>query len=97
MTLLSVLCTNFGMGVRLGMPAASRFMGLSRHGAALIHVAGMGMLIGFFFGAIALLDRFGPSRRRSRFERIKPLLATVLWLTASAALSWYVSHISGLV
>jgi membrane protein len=95
MTLVAVLCAIFGMAVLLGLPAAIRFTGLSRHGAMLIHVSGMVMLVGFFFGAIALLYRFGPSRPRSRFQRIKPgaVLATVLWLIASEALSWYVSRI----
>jgi membrane protein len=95
MTLLSVLCAILGMAVLLGMPAAIRFMGLSRHGAMLIHAAGMGMLIGFFFSAIALLYRFGPSRPRPRYQRINPgaVLATVLWLIASEALSWYVSRL----
>ncbi len=95
MTLVAVLCAILGMAVLLGLPAAIRFTGQSRHGAMLIHVAGMVMLIGFFFGAIALLYRFGPSRSPSRFQRIKPgaMLATVLWLIASEALSWYVSRI----
>lgn len=96
MTLLAVLCGILGMGVLLGLPAAIRFTGLSRHGAVLIHIAGMAMLIGFFFAAIALLYRYGPSRPRPRHQRIKPgaLLATLVWLVASEALSWYVSRIS---
>ena len=53
------------------------------------------MLIGFFFVAIALLYRFGPSRTPPPRPRIKPgaALATVLWLIASELLSFYVSRI----
>lgn len=95
MTLVAVLCGILGMAVLLGLPAAIRFLGLSRHSALLIHGAGMVMLIGFFFGAIALLYRFGPSQPRPLYRRIKPgaLLATMIWLIASEVLSWYVSRI----
>ena len=44
-------------------------------------------------GAIALLYRFGPVRNRPRPTRLWPgaLVATALWLIASALFSWYVS------
>ena len=44
-------------------------------------------------GAIALLYRFGPVRNRPRPTRLWPgaLIATALWLIASALFSWYVS------
>jgi membrane protein len=52
------------------------------------------MMIGFFFAAISLLYRFGPSRPTPRHPRITPgaTLATVLWLIASELLSFYVSR-----
>jgi len=55
----------------------------------------MAMLIGFFFAAICLLYRFGPSRPTPPHPRIKPgaALATVLWLIASELLSLYVSQL----
>jgi membrane protein len=55
----------------------------------------MAMLIGFFFVAIVLLYRFGPSRKPPERPRITPgaALATVLWLIASELLSFYVSRI----
>jgi membrane protein len=77
------------------LPAAIDFLGLSRHGGALIHAAGLAMMIGFFFVSITLLYRFGPSRATPPQPRIKPgaALATVLWLVASELLSLYVSRI----
>jgi membrane protein len=95
MTLVAVLCAILAIGVLLLLPPAIDFLGLSRHGGGLIHAAGLTMLIGFFFVAISLLYRFGPSRPTPPRPRIKPgaALATVLWLIASELLSLYVSRI----
>jgi membrane protein len=95
MTLVAVLCAILAIGVLLLLPPAIDFLGLERHGGGLIHAAGLTMLIGFFFVAIALLYRFGPSRPTPPRPRIKPgaALATVLWLIASELLSFYVSRI----
>ena len=95
MTLVATLCAILATGVLLLLPPAIDFLGLASHGGGLIHAAGLAMLIGFFFVAIALLYRFGPSRSRPLHARITPgaLLATVLWLIASELLSVYVSRI----
>lgn len=95
MTLVAVACAMVAIGVLLLMPPAIEFLGLASHGGRLIHAAGLAMMIGFFFVAIALLYRFGPSRVAPPRPRIKPgaALATVLWLIASELLSLYVSRI----
>lgn len=95
MTLVAVLCAILAISVLVLLPPAIDFLGLSRHGGSLIHAAGLTMLIGFFFVAIALLYRFGPSRIPPPHPRIKPgaALATVLWLIASELLSLYVSQL----
>jgi membrane protein len=95
MTVVAVLCAIMAIVVLLLLPPAINFLGLSQHGGSLIHAAGMAMLIGFFFVAIALLYRFGPSRTTPPNPRIKPGagLATVLWLIASELLSLYISRI----
>jgi membrane protein len=96
MTLVAVICAILAITVLLLLPPAIDFLGLSQHGGALIHAAGMAMLIGFFFVSIALLYRFGPSRTPPLRPRIKPgaALATVLWLIASELLSLYVGRIA---
>jgi membrane protein len=95
MTLIAVLCAILTIGVLLLLPPAISFLGLSDQGGGLIHAAGLSMLIGYFFVAVSLLYRFGPSRPKPRRPRIKPgaALATVLWLIASELLSLYVSTI----
>ena len=96
MTMAAVVCAVLAIAVLVLLPAAIDFLGLSRHGGALVHTAGMGMLIGFFSVAIALLYRFGPSRPPPSQPRIAPgvMLATFLWLIASEGLSFYISRIS---
>ena len=44
--------------------------------------------------ALAVLYRFGPSRREARWEwlSVGALFASVLWIAGSAALSWYLSN-----
>ncbi|HEY0184305.1 MAG TPA: YihY/virulence factor BrkB family protein [Rhodopila sp.] len=95
MTLVSVLCAILAIGVLLLLPPAIDFLGLASHGGGLIHAVGLAMLIGFFFIAVSLLYRFGPSRPTPPRPRITPgaALATVLWLLASELLSYYVSRI----
>ena len=95
MTLIAVLCATLAIGVLLLLPPAIQFLGLASHGGGLIHAAGLTMLICFFFVAISLLYRFGPSRPTPHRPRITPGagLATVLWLVASELLSQYVSRI----
>lgn len=96
MTLVAALCATLGIAVLLLLPAGIAFLGLSRHSALLVHLAGMAMLIGFFFVAMDLLYGYGPSRPAPRGQRIKPgaLLATGLWLLASEALSFYIARIA---
>ena len=95
MTVVAILCAILAIGVLVLLPPAIDFLGLSRHGGGLIHTASLAMLIGFFFAAIVLLYRFGPSRPKPPHPRIIPgaTLATALWLIASELLSFYVSRI----
>jgi len=90
------MCAILAIAVLLLLPPAIDFLGLSRDGGGLIHAAGMAMLIGFFFVAIALLYRFGPSRPTPLRPRVKTGagLATVLWLIASELLTLYVSRMA---
>ncbi|HQT76273.1 MAG TPA: YihY/virulence factor BrkB family protein [Rhodopila sp.] len=95
MTLAAVVCVILAIAVLLLLPQAIAFIGLSAYGSGLAHAFGLIMLIGFFFVAVGLLYRFGPSRRPPDQPRVKSgaALATVLWLIASEVLSLYVSQI----
>jgi membrane protein len=96
MTLSAMLGAVLAIAILVFMPAAIAFFGLAEYRTGLIHLGGMTILIGFTAVSIALLYRFGPSRKRGTPTRITPgaVLATLLWLIASELLTFYVDHIS---
>ena len=77
------------------IPVVISFIGLSRYTGGLLHTAALLLLFGLFGAALAVLYRLGPSRRPPPQQPTLPgvCLAIVLWLIASALLSWYVANI----
>ena len=97
MTLSAILGAVIGITVLVFLPAVLGVLGVTQSATqvALLHVAGLGVLVGFATVAIGLLYRFGPSRRKSAGRRIVPgtALFTALWLVASGLLDFYIDHI----
>ena len=52
------------------------------------------VLVGGFMAALAVMYRFGPCRNGAQWKWVSPgaIVASLLWLLASAAFSYYVSH-----
>jgi membrane protein len=98
MTLCAVAAATVAVAVLVLLPTVISFVGLSNYSAGLINELSILLLIALVGGTIALLYRYGPSRRRPTNQRVFPgaIVATVLWLIASAGLSFYVSHIARL-
>ena len=96
MTLAAMLGAVLGIAVLVFFPVVIDFVGLEAHAAALIHVAGVAMVLAFVAISIAVLYRVGPSRVRKGGQRIVAgtIVATVLWLVASALLTFYVANLS---
>ena len=100
MTLAAMLVAVGGIAVLVALPVVVGFVGLAAHVAALVHLAGFGMLVGFVATSVAVLYRVGPSRdgppgERGVRRRLWPgvVVATALWLAASGALSFYVANL----
>ncbi|MGF1552740.1 MAG: YihY/virulence factor BrkB family protein [Paracoccaceae bacterium] len=76
------------------VPVVLKFVGLGGTVDLLLSLARWPLLAALMIGALALVYRFGPSRRQPRWRWITPgaILATVLWLLGSIGFSYYVSN-----
>ena len=93
MTLCVIMGTVIGLGLLVALPAALDFFGFASHSKAMIRVASFTLLIAAVMVALALLYRYGPSRRVPRWRWVTPgsILATLIWVAASSAFSYYVA------
>ncbi len=93
-TLLTVLAAVLGLAILLGLPAVFGFIGLSSDAQALIQAASYALLVMFVVLGLSLLYRYGPSRRAAAWPWVMPgaVVATLLWLLASALFSIYVGR-----
>ncbi len=96
MTLLAILGAASGLALLVALPPVLAFVGVTQHVAVLVRIAGTGALVAFVMASLSLLYRFGPCRQAPRWQWVMPgsLLATLLWLIASAVFSFYVGHLS---
>ena len=95
MTLCAILGASLGIALLVFLPAALAALGVEAHTAWLARWLGLGLLLTYVMLALALLYRYGPARRtRGPWLSAGALLATVLWLAASAALSLYAERVA---
>ncbi len=94
LTLGGMLAASICLALLLLLPAVESFLGVATWAKALSRVASLGVLVVFVAFALSLLYRFGPSRRSPSWHWVTPgsVLATLLWLIASALFSYYVGH-----
>ncbi len=95
-TLLAVLSAVIGLAILVGLPAMLAFLGVSFHQGALVRLASFALLVVAILVGLSLLYRYGPSRERPRWQWVTPgsILATILWVVASALFSFYVGHVA---
>jgi membrane protein len=96
MTLIALVGAVLGLGFIVGLPPALAALGYEGNTAVLVRIASLILLVAFVLGSLSLLYRFGPCRRAARWVWITPgsILATVLWVLASALFSFYVGHLA---
>ena len=96
MTLAGILGAVFGIAILVFVPVLVNYLGFTWHVKGLLQAASFLVLILFVLLSLSLLYRFGPCRRSARWTWVTPgsLLATLLWLIASALFSFYVAHLA---
>lgn len=94
MTLGVILGAVVCLAILVGLPAVLTALGLSAYQSTLIRLASIGLLVLFVVFGLSLLYRYGPCRRLAKMRWVTPgsLVATALWMAASALFSLYVSR-----
>jgi membrane protein len=89
--LMVAIALIFTVGV---VPAIIAFMGLERQADLMIAWLRWPILLSMIAVGITLIYRFGPSRRPAKWRWLFPgsLLATIVWIAASAAFSFYLQN-----
>ena len=95
-TIVAMLSAVIGLGVLVVMPAILAFVGIPPSQKFLLRLASFGLLLLGVLVGLSLLYRFGPCRRAPRWHWVTPgsIVATLLWIAASALFSWYVATFS---
>lgn len=94
LTLGAVLGALTAMAVVVAVPAVLKFVGLGTALEGLIAYARWPIIAGGMLIGLAVMYRYGPSRNKPRWAWVSPgaIVATLLWLLASALFSFYVTR-----
>lgn len=93
-TLSGIVLIIVGLGAMIGLPLLLERIGLGSGTEMALNLLRWPLLYIVFTIAIAVVYRYGPSRKRAKWRWITwgSLLAGLLWLAASALFSWYVAN-----
>ncbi len=93
-TLAGILVMALTLGCIALLPLVLSYLPLSRFDYLLVRGLSWALISAVVLGSLAVLYRFGPSRRRAqwRWVSLGALVAWVTWILASGGLSWYVSN-----
>jgi membrane protein len=94
MTLGAILFVIVSLGLIVSVPPLLRSIGIGEIAAPLINYSRWPLLTGCCILFLAVLYRYGPSRKQPQWRWVTAgaFVATVLWLLGSALFSFYVSH-----
>jgi membrane protein len=93
-TLAAIASFLLALGAVVIMPIALNYLGLHAMTDFLLRGLRWPLLLALIIIGLAVLYRFGPSRREPRWQWISvgSVVAALAWLAASALLSWYLAH-----
>jgi membrane protein len=93
-TLAAIASVLLALGAVVILPLLLTHLGLSSITDALFRFARWPVLLALVIVGLALIYRFGPSRREPRWQwlTIGSVFAAVAWLGSSALLSWYLAN-----
>ena len=94
LTLAAILVLIVALAAVVVAPILLSFIGLKGSAGALIAILRWPLLLGLVVAALAVLYRYGPSRREPRWEwlSVGAAGAAIAWLICSVLFSWYIAN-----
>jgi membrane protein len=94
LTIGAVGAALFAIGAVMILPLVLSGLGLGSVAESLLHIARWPLLIAGMLGGLAVLYRYGPSRREPRWQWISvgAIAATLAWIAGSLLLSYYLAN-----
>ena len=93
-TLAAITALLLALGAVVVLPLLLAWLGFANVTASLVQYARWPVLLVLVIIGLALIYRFGPSRRKARWQwlSVGSAFAAVAWLGTSALLSWYLGN-----
>jgi membrane protein len=93
-TLGAILALGVALAAMVGVPALLKMVALGESAAWALSLARWPLLLALVALGLAALYRYGPSRANAKWRWLSPgaALASLVWLAASVAFSWYAAH-----
>ena len=93
-TLAALVAVLLAIGAVVVVPVVLNYVGLGSIGSTLVNVLRWPLLLALIIVGLAVLYRYGPSRREPRWQwlTVGGVVAAIAWLISSVLLSWYLSN-----
>ena len=93
-TIAAIAAVLLSIGAVVVLPLVLAYIGLGSITGTLFSVLRWPVLVALIIVGLAVLYRFGPSRREPRWQwlSVGSVFAAIAWLAGSALLSWYLEH-----
>jgi membrane protein len=93
-TTAGIIATMLMVSAVVALPLALDHLGLAQESKTIVSLVRWPVMFAMLLAALAILYRFGPSRRAARWEwlSVGTLAAALLWIAGSSLLSWYLSN-----